>query len=411
MRSRLAATLVGVVTLVTLVLALAAGGSLAAQARGDEVARLERSADLAATLLAARLAEPTGEGEDLLAPLAPLLGPGDSLSYSAPDGVELQIGDFPSTDLPTELVQTRAVPGGGDLALSGPGDQVWDQVTGPLLRLLGLGLLLVLATVVLARVLADRLTRPFRELATTADAIADGRFDVPVPHSRFAEAEAVGDALRRTSAHLADRERRERDVAVNASHELRSPISALRMGIEDLASWPQTHPEVAEELTGYLPQLDRLSTAVRSYLDTADHERLSDLEVVDLAALVHTAVERCRTRVASVDPAPVLVVVDEPLGGLPVRARASSVGQILDHLLRHATDRNASHVLVEVDDAHDFGRVRFVILNADVPTDDGGDRATATRIAMTVGGRVSVLDDDIVLTLLRADDVHGGSGG
>lgn len=408
MRNRLVIILVGVVTLVALVFGLAAGASLTAQARGDEVARLERSADLASTLLAGRLAEPAREGEDLLAPLAPLLEPGDSLSYSAPDGTELRIGGLPSADLPTDLVQTRAVPGVGDLTLFGSTDQVRDQVTGPLLRLLGLGLLLVLATVILARVLADRLTRPFRELATAADAVADGRFDVPVPRSRVSEAEAVGDALRRTSARLADRESRERDVAVNASHELRSPISALRMGIEDLASWPQTHPEVAEELAGYLPQLDRLSAAVRGYLDTADHERLRDLEVVDLAALVHTAVERCRARVASAAAPPVLVVVDEPLGGLPVRARASSVGQILDHLLRHATDRNASHVLVEIDDAHDFGRVRFVILNADAPTDGGEDRATAARLAMSVGGRVSVLDDDLVLTLLRADaDVHG----
>ena len=93
-----------------------------------------------------------------------------------------------------------------------------------------------------------------------------GRFDVEVPHYGVPEAEAIGSALRRSARDLDALVRREREFAVSASHELRTPVTALRLEIEDVASWPQTPPDVAEELSRALAELDRLSATISTLL-------------------------------------------------------------------------------------------------------------------------------------------------
>jgi len=53
----------------------------------------------------------------------------------------------------------------------------------------------------------------------------------------------------------------------SASHELRTPITALRLSLEDLTLWDSTPPAVRAELQRALREIDRLSTAVTRVLE------------------------------------------------------------------------------------------------------------------------------------------------
>jgi signal transduction histidine kinase len=188
--------------------------------------------------------------------------------------------------------------------------------------------------------------------------------------------------------------RRERDFAANASHELRTPISALRVEIEDLASWPQTPTDVAAELRSYLPQLDRLNTAVRTYLDRESSQRLTDVESVDLVTLVRSAMQRWQPSLRT-------LLVAEPEGPMPVRAAPATIGTILDHLLRDAVDRGATQVHVELECTESYGRVRLSLEGEMAPAGEEA-RAAAAQAALEVDGRVSIVDGHSALLLPRA---------
>lgn len=272
MRERLVAILVGLTVAVVGLYGIPRAYFVADLVHDSEVRKVERSADLIVVLLSERQAAPT-PSPVTPADLEPLLNEAESIEYVAPDGAVVRAGPALGRPAPEDLSVTRDLQGGGRVTLSRSGELIEERTSDAVLPLVLLGGGVLLAAAFVGWVLARRLSRPFAELASIADDIGKGQFDVDVPHYTIPEAEAIGDSLRRGAGRLDELVLRERELAVSASHELRTPIAALRLELEDLALWPQTPPEVADELRSYIPELTRLSEAVTHYIDTARGQR------------------------------------------------------------------------------------------------------------------------------------------
>lgn len=398
MRNRILTVLVAVVVGVVLLYGVPRAYSLSAHVQATERESTQHAADLAAVAVEERQRSGADVDSALLERLAQ---DQESIVYVAADGTRLRAGLPVEADGEDDLVAARSLADGGELTLRRSADLVDQRIADELMPLFLLGAALVVLACLLTWVLAERLSRPFRELAAVAENIGRGRFDNHIPPYRVAEAEAIADAMRRGSERWLELMRRERDVAANASHELRTPISALRTEIEDLASWPQTPPDVAAELRSYLPQLDRLHTAVRAYLDAVQAQRLTDVDVVDLAQVVEAAVQRWGPDGKATRTGPAVVL--EAHEGVPmlVRGASATVAEILDHLFQDAVDRGAQEVRVELECTDAYGRVRLSLVGEVAPA---GERAreAAAQTALAVDGRVSVVDGHSTLLLPRA---------
>ncbi|QFG69597.1 sensor histidine kinase [Ornithinimicrobium pratense] len=398
MRSRLIVVLVALAVAIVALYGLPRAYFLTDLIHDAEAQETRHVADIAAIAIAER-----GRGADDVTPdfLESFLQTQESLTFVAADGSRVRVGFPAEADSAEDIVATRPLPDGGEITLRRSADLIDQRVEDALMPLFLVGLALVILAPLLMWGLAERLSRPFRELAGVAERIGQGHFDEPIRHHRVAEAEAIAEALRRASARWAELMRRERDIAANASHELRTPISALRVEIEDLASWPQTPPDVAAELHSYLPQLDRLNAAVRTYLDAAQAQRLTDVDTVDLVPVVRAAMQRWEAPAEGARSAVASVLVEEPEGPMPVRASQATVGQILDLLFRDAVDRGATLVRVQLGCTDAFGRVRLSLEGETSPTGDKA-RAAASQTALEVDGRVSIVDGHSTLLLPRA---------
>lgn len=396
MHNRLMTVLVAVVVGVIALYGVPRAYFVADYVQDTERQETQRSAEAAAVAVSERQ-----RGPDEVTPqfLAQLVRAEESIEYTTPDGLRVRAGLPVERNAEGDVVASRALADGGQLTLRRSADQVDDRVAAALQPLFLIGMVLVVVVPLIAWALAARLSRPFRELASVAESIGQGRFDQTIPHYRMNEAEAIADALRRAADRWAELMRRERDVAANASHELRTPISALRVEIEDLASWPQTPPDVTAELHSYLPQLDRLHAAVRTYLDTAQSQRLTDVEAVDLAAAAQEAMQRWEP--GPHGPGLPSVLVEEPEGPMPVRASSATVDEILDHLFRDAETRGAQLVRVTLECTDTYGRVQLTLEGEMAPATEEA-RGTASRTALAVDGRVSIMDGHSTLLLPRA---------
>jgi len=412
MRDRLLAAFVTLTVLLVALYGIPRAYQVAGMVRAQEERKIERSVDLVAVVLAERL----DEGKEVTAEyLAPMLNQAETLRYMAPDGTETVAGPrfHPA---PSDIVMARDVDGGGTVTLTRAGGLVDERVSEAVYPLVAIGLGLVVVSAGVAVVLARRLARPFGELAETAEKLGRGQFDLDVPRYAVPEADQIGASMRTAAERLADVVRREREFSANASHQLRTPVTALRLQLEDLSLWPETPKPVREELQHSLGELDRLSSAVTELLAMSRGRLTASAVELDLADLVDAAVGRW----AALAPKGRQVVADAG-GPVPCEVVPGPVGQILDVLIDNALKHGAGTVTVSARDEGTHLAVAVANEGARPTTTDifrrrvsgdtsGGEGiglAVARDLAGALDGQLSLAPDvttTFVLALPRSPD-------
>ncbi|HEX9030766.1 MAG TPA: HAMP domain-containing sensor histidine kinase [Streptosporangiaceae bacterium] len=134
------------------------------------------------------------------------------------------------------------------------------------------GLLAVVAFVVgagLAAAQARRLARPMLDLARAADRIGSGDARPVGRRYGISELDRVAEGLDNAAKRLSDFVTAEQDFAVDASHQLRTPLTALSMRLEEMVAAADDPEVVREEGTAALAQTDRLAQVVGQLLGRA----------------------------------------------------------------------------------------------------------------------------------------------
>lgn len=222
---------------------------------------------------------------------------------------------------------------------------------------LGAGaLLIVVGAIAAAWILASRLARPVETLGKTAARLDDGDFTATAGPSGITEIDQVASTLTRTGERIHRTIERERAFSADASHQLRTPLAAMRTAVEAEQLDPRGGGIILSEV---LSQIERMDETLTSLLALA-RDTPDDRRPIDLAALVGGAARRWSPSFEAVGRR-----LEVALPATPPRPSVShsALDHVLDVLLDNARRHGTGSVTLQVDAIDTAARI--------VVTDEG----------------------------------------
>ena len=168
-----------------------------------------------------------------------------------------------------EVIKARAVTPNFTVIVEANDSFVGDRIRSDLIKIGLLALLAVGVAVGLALLQARRISRPLKELAQAADRLGSGDARPLGRRYGLQELDRVAEGLDGSAQRINDLLAAERDFAVDASHQLRTPLTALSMRLEEMIDAADYPDVVREEGAAALAQTERLTEVVGELLGRA----------------------------------------------------------------------------------------------------------------------------------------------
>lgn len=307
------------------------------------------------------LADSDGDGPADLARVAPDLAAaraGRNVTTTTTDeGVPVTLAAVPTHNEGASRVT-------GAVALALPATASDSRIRDVWYALAGFGAAMLILTAILGSRLAKSVTRPLAALESAVGRFGSGHLDERAEPSGPPELRALAQEFNRMATHIEDLLAAQSRFVADASHQLRSPLTALRLRLENLEADLGGSPDSTRPVAAARLEVQRLSRLVDGLLtlSRADGAR-TERRVVDVAEVIAGRVDAWGA------------LADErgvTLAAPPSRLRRPSVAlvpgdleQILDNLLANALDATPPGRAITVGMAESDGTVTVTV------TDEG----------------------------------------
>ncbi|MEP6659163.1 MAG: HAMP domain-containing sensor histidine kinase [Acidimicrobiales bacterium] len=224
----------------------------------------------------------------------------------------------------------------GALRISYPIGSTYAQIHSYWLVLVLLALVTLAAVTLVGVVVARWMNGPL--LAVQHSAVALGRGDLMArapTHHGPSEVRELAASFNRTATRLQQLISSQDAFVADASHQLRTPLTALRLRLENLEG--EMTAESAEDLEAAMAETDRLSRLVNGLLALARAERGGGTDQREVVRLEAIFADRQRTWQPFAAERAIAVEVDAA-PELAVTATPDHLTQVLDNLIANALD-------------------------------------------------------------------------
>jgi signal transduction histidine kinase len=235
-------------------------------------------------------------------------------------------------------------------------DAVQTEVRNDVLALIAVGVVALLLGLGVAWLMAGSIARPLRRLAGVARRVAGGDLDARAEPDGSTEQREVATAFNDMTGRLGRTLRAQSEFVANASHQLRTPLTGLRLRLE-AAGLKSGDPEVKHELAAAEHETQRLATLLGQLLSLAREPDPQSGERLLLGEEAEAAVQRWEGPAAGSGHTLTLTGAD----GAAVESSHADVAAILDNLIENALNYSPPGTPVTIEVLGDSGWARLVV--------------------------------------------------
>jgi signal transduction histidine kinase len=288
------------------------------------------------------------------------------------------------------------------------------RVRRDVLGLIGIGVIALVLGLGFAWVLAGTLARPLQRLAAAARRVESGDLQARAEPEGSTEHREVAHAFNDMTERLGSVLEAQREFVANASHQLRTPLTGLRLRLESAAL--KAGPELGAELEAAEQEVQRLAGLLTSLLTLArEGDRPPARARVSLAGAVEQAEARWGDRARTSGHELTTICRADAVA----RASEEDIAIILDNLIENALNYSPGGA-VTVECGRERDEVYLAVLDEGPGLERGEEERIFDRFARGSGGRGSPgtgLGLALVATLARrwggsasvANGVEGGA--
>ena len=259
----------------------------------------------------------------------------------------------------------------GVVRLTVPETAVNTRVRNRIIGIVLAGIMTVVVASITAFVLASAIARPIKRLESRTQELADGDLQVRADIAGPPEIRELAQSFNEMADRLGRVIEQQRQFSGDASHQLRTPLTALRLRLERAATEVSNDPEAAlGNIEAAMAEADRLRRLIEQLLQLARSEgAIMQATKVDLTALVEgrfndwlaLAEERGDTLRCNVEQ------------GLFVNTVAPAVEQIVDNFIDNAIEYTPAGTTIEVGAQRVGDRIEIFV------SDNGLGMSTTSR--------------------------------
>lgn len=154
----------------------------------------------------------------------------------------------------------------GLVLLSADMDSIIKDISELKIQVISISLLACIAAVILAWKLGCKITKPLEILTSASESIRGGKLDIQVDIKENDEIGELADAFNRMSQEIYKTDISRRRFLSDVSHELNTPLTAIKTLVESLIDGDDDIYVYKEYLNDINCEIDRLSTLVKSLL-------------------------------------------------------------------------------------------------------------------------------------------------
>ena len=197
---------------------------------------------------------------------------------------------------------------------------------------IGWGVLGAILSLAGAVFLMWRVNKPLQALAVAARDLGQGKNPPPVTEMGPGEVRAVATAFNQMRTDLARLDQERATFLAGVSHDLRTPLSRLRLGVEMLPADPATRSDLEKDIQD-------INVVIDQFLDFARDESSEPPQRMNLTQLASGAAERA----ARMQVSATTELADLP----PLMLRPVAMQRALDNLINNAVRHGGGDILIQ----------------------------------------------------------------